>query len=562
MAQSAVVLENLIFKGDNGSVTIPRITVEGSSATKAELEALFDAKTVSTLAQRLTLFSARSITIPMIDFVQVLPDARPVTTYKDLVLRDVRNGVVGEAVTPMVTSIAKASAPNKGFPGFEMTMAGMTMKGVDLPLMLRFMFDKAQPGEALKVAMAEQIVGKTTYKIADVVNLTFNSVEARDFKLRPLQTPLIDVIARMEKLSKDKSKENEAFALSMMTDLLGGMSFGAMELKGMKGEVAQPGKPPITFSMDRLGGAGGADLPGRFTMQGFKLLNGKDTVNIGDISLEGINLGGMMATLQRMASGGPVADIDPTIFIPRIDLIRLAGIDLDVPDTRDPKDRIKAKLGLFETRMSNHVGAIPANIGIALERLQLDIPPNTKEKGLQDILAMGYKVIDLSARYDQSWDQASNVMKLNELSLRSAGMFAARVTAELVNVPKEIFTLDKAVAAVAALGVSAKAVDLTLTNDSLFEKLIAKQAKDTRRKAEDIRAEYAAGATLMIPMLLGDHPGAKALGAALGKFVAEPRNLRVSLKSSGGGIGATDFLAVSNPMDILKKVDITAAANE
>jgi hypothetical protein len=62
--------------------------------------------------------------------------------------------------------------------------------------------------------------------------------------------------------------------------------------------------------------------------------------------------------------------------------------------------------------------------------------------------------------------------------------------------------------------------------------------------------------------MLGDHPGAKALGAALGKFVAEPRNLKISLKAQGGGIGATDFLAVRNPMDILKKVDISAAANE
>jgi hypothetical protein len=564
LAQSAVTLDNLSFKGDSGSVSIPRITVEGSTASKTELEVLFDARSFATLAQRLSQFSARSITIPMIEIIQALPDARSVTTYKDLVLRDVRNGLVAEATAPLTTASARPATASKGFPGFEMTMAGMTMKGVDLPLMLRFFFDKAQPGESLKVAMAEQTIGKTTYKVANTASFTFNEISARDFKLRPLKTPLNEIMAKAGELQKDKSKEGETFALSMMTDILGSMSFGNMEMKGMAGEAAQPGKPPVKFSLDRLGGAGGADLPGRFTLQGFKLLNGKDGVNIADITLEGISLSGMMAAFEKMAASGALdgKDVDPAAFIPKIDLIRMAGIDIDVPDTKDPKERIRAKLGLFETKLGNHVGAIPANIAIALERLQLDIPPNTKEKGLQDILAMGYKAIDLTARYTQTWDEASKVIKVNELSLGSAGMFAAKLTAELANVPKEIFTLDKAVAAVAALGVSAKAIDLNLTNDSLFEKLIAKQAKDTRRKPEDVRAEFAAGATLMVPMMLGDHPGAKALGAALGKFVAEPRNLKISLKAQGGGIGATDFLAVRNPMDILKKVDISAAANE
>lgn len=563
-AQSATVLENLSFKGDFGSVAIPRISIEGSTASKADIEALFDGKALNTLAQRLSQISARSISIPMIEIIQVLPEATSVTIYKDLILRDVRNGVVGEAVAPLVTAVAKPKAQAKAFPGFDMSMAGMTMKGIDLPLMFRFAFDKAQPGEALKVAMAEQTVGKTTYKIADVATVTFSEISLKDFKLKPLTTPLMDIVAQSEKLKNDKSKDGEKFALSMLTDILGAVSFGNMELKGMAGEAAQPGKPPVKFSLDRISGAGGADVPGRFTMQGFKVLNGKDTVNFGEITIEGVSLGAMMGALQTMAASAvpDMAKIDPATFIPKVDLIRMAGIDIDVPDTKDPKERIRARLGLFETRMGNHVGTIPANVAMTFDRLQMDIPANTKEKGLQDILAMGYKALDISARYDQSWDQAAKVMKVNELSLRSAGMFATKLTAEIANVPKEIFTLDKAIAAVAALGVSAKSVNLSVTNDSLFEKLIAKQARETRRKPEDVRAELAAGATLAVPMMMGDHPAAKVLGTALGKFVAEPKNLKINLTAKGAGLGATDFLAVANPMDLLKKVDITASVNE
>jgi hypothetical protein len=563
-AQSAVVLENLSFKGEFGSVSIPKITVEGSTASKAEIEALFDAKTVNTLGQRLSSFSARSVTIPAIELTQLLPNATSITTYKDLVMRDIRNGVIAETFTPLMTGTAKPKVPNKDFPVTDITMAGMTMKGLDLPLLFRFMYDKAQPGETLKMATAEQTIGKTTYKIGDAGSFSINEISLKDFKAKPMSIPFMEFISRAEAMGKEKSKENDRLALTMMTDFFNSMSFGNMELKGMVGEAMQPGKPPIKFSLDRISGAGGVDVAGRFTMQGLKVLNGKDTVNFGEVSVDGVSMASMIGALQKIAASADptMADVDPTAFIPKIDLIRMSGIDIDVPDTKDPKERIRAKLGLFETKMANHVGAIPANIAMVFEKLQMDIPPNTKEKGLQDILAMGYKSLDLSARYNQTWDQATKVMKLNELSVRSIGMFATKLTAEIANVPKEIFTPDKAIAAVAALGVSAKTVNLTVTNESLFEKLIAKQARETKRKPEDVRAEIAAGATLVVPMMLGDHPAAKTLGSVLGKFVAEPKNLKINVTAKGAGIGATDFLAVANPMDILKKVDITASAND
>jgi hypothetical protein len=248
-------------------------------------------------------------------------------------------------------------------------------------------------------------------------------------------------------------------------------------------------------------------------------------------------------------------------MIPKIGLIRFGGIDIDAPDGKNAGQRIKARLGLFETKMSNHVGVIPSSVTMALERFQMDIPTNTKESGLQDILALGYRTLDVSARYDQTWNADSKTLKLNEFSIASAGMFAAKATAEIGNVARDVFSTDKAVAAVAALGVSAKAVDVNIVNSGLFQRLIEKQAKDSRRKVEDVRTELAAGAAMMMPMFMGDHPAARLLGQVVGKFVADPKNIKVSMTSKDG-LGATDFMAAGNPMDVLKKVDIKASANE
>jgi hypothetical protein len=71
-AQQSVTLENLSFKGELASFRIPRIVVEGSNASRTDIEALFDAKTLSGLSGRLSKLSARSVSIPTVEITQTI----------------------------------------------------------------------------------------------------------------------------------------------------------------------------------------------------------------------------------------------------------------------------------------------------------------------------------------------------------------------------------------------------------------------------------------------------------------------------------------------------------
>jgi len=564
MAQAPITIEKLNFKGKTVTVAIPRITVEGSSLPKAEIEALFDPQATASLASRLAQLTAQSVTIPVLEVTDMLPEGTSTTTYRNTVLRNVANGVVAETVIDQVEAKFRAKPGQKDVPGFELTMAKSVMKEMDLQLWARFAFDKAQPGESLKLALAEQTIERTTFKVANVVTVNIGEISGKDFRLRPLQIPLMEMVAKAEQQSAKKGAEADPRAsMGMAADMLGAMSFGDMRMKGLSGEAKPPGKPMMRFSMDQMAMAGGGDVPGRFQMQGLKVGNGADTFNMGEVAIEGVSFGAMLGAMQTLAAA-PDASAEPDFaaMIPKIETVRMSGLDINVPDAKDPKQRVRAKLGLFETKMGNHVGTIPANVAVTLDRFQMDIPQGTKEKGLEDILAMGYKSLDVSARYEQTWNEAAKTLSIKDVSLRSTGMAAASASAEISNVPREIFTLDKAISSVAALGAAARSMQINITNESLFEKLIAKQASEARRKVEDVRAELAAGVTLMVPMLLGDHPAARPIGAALGRFVAEPKTLKIDIKAQGEGIGATDFLAVANPMEILKKLDITAVANQ
>ncbi len=562
LAQASVTVENISFKGDAGGVTIPRIVVEGSSASQAEIQALFDPKLTATLGARLAQLSARSVTIPSIEVTQIMPQGNGFTTYRNLVLRDIRAGVAAESTVDQISTSVKGKPDAKDAPDFDVTTSGVVMKGIDLGLFARFVFDKAQPGETLKVALAEQKVGQTRYKIGNVATVTVAEITSTDLRLKPLMTPLSEIRSLTEGQARSGQAPDPQAAIGMAVDLLGSMSFGEIRMKGLTGDATPPGKPPVRFGLDQMvmASSGGQS---RFQMQGLKAGSGADRFDMAEAAVEGLDLSATLAALQGAA--GPangMATLDPAAMIPKISAVRFAGLDIDVPDMKNVGQRVRAKLGLFETKMANHVGPIPADVAVTIDRLQMDIPADTKEKGLQDILAMGYKALDLSAKYDQAWNEAAKTLTIKELSLKGGGMASVSAKAEIGNVPREIFTLDKAVASVAALGAAARSLQISVINDSLFEKLIAKTARDSRRKAEDVRAELAAGATMMVPMLLGDHPAARPIGAALGKFVAEPKNLRIEVKAKGEGLGATDFLAVSNPMDLLKKVDITATANQ
>ncbi len=564
-AQQAVVLENLSYSWDKASVRIPRVTVEGTTSSKADIEAVFGAKTFAALGEAIKKVSARSISIPTIELTQDMPDGKAVTTYRDTVLRDIRNGAIGEWVTPVTTSRGSVKTGVGQASEFTMDMANMVLKGVDAPLMFRFIYDKAAPDEKLANMAAEQTIGRLAYKIGDQMSFSVNSAVLRDFKAKPLSTPFMETMTNAQPRAGARSREAERSSLIAMVEMMTSMSIGHMEMSGMVGEAKSPTqKQPVKFSIDKVSGAGGGDINGRFSLQGLKVEADGGVVNFGEFTVDGVDLSSMWTAVRNAAQKPDFdpSDLNAGDLIPRISLVRFGGIDINVPDPKAAGQMIKARLGLLETKMSNHVGPIPADIAVNLDKLQMDIPQNTSDSGLKQILDLGYRALDISARYDQAWSEAARTLTLRDFRVASTGMFAAQAKAEISGATRELFNTDRAIAAVAALGLSARNLDFALTNSGLFQKLIEKQAKDTRRKVEDVRAEFAAGATLMVPMFMGDHPAARVIGQALGKFVADPKNIRLVATAQGGGIGAADFMAAPNPMDVLKKVDIKATANE
>ncbi len=64
--------------------------------------------------------------------------------------------------------------------------------------------------------------------------------------------------------------------------------------------------------------------------------------------------------------------------------------------------------------------------------------------------------------------------------------------------------------------------DLTVENSGLFERFLAAQAKELSLKPDELRKEYVTASVLGVPVILGNGPAAKNIGAAMGQFVMNP----------------------------------------
>ena len=152
-------------------------------------------------------------------------------------------------------------------------------------------------------------------------------------------------------------------------------------------------------------------------------------------------------------------------------------------------------------------------------------------------------------------------MALRQWSGGVTGMGAIALKGTFGNVTKDLFSADQNLTTAALLGTVIKDADLKIENTGIFEKALAVQAKEQKKPADQLRKELIAAASVMLPAMLDNAPAAKTLGNALAKFAAQPKTLHITAKAPAG-LGLSDMANISNPAEILKKMDVTATADE
>ena len=171
--------------------------------------------------------------------------------------------------------------------------------------------------------------------------------------------------------------------------------------------------------------------------------------------------------------------------MPGLGTLKVTGVDMN-STAGDGSEQARVKSPINELLFAGGypVNGIPSTLKIELRNFAVALPSKSDADGLKELIALGYTNVDMSFLLTGGWSEQTNDLMIRELSLRGVEMADLSLTGTIGNVSKDIFDPDQAVASVALMASRIKALDVTINNKGLYERFLAKTAKEEEDDAE------------------------------------------------------------------------------
>jgi hypothetical protein len=577
-------LDNVRFDFGAMVITAPKLLIKGSTLEREAFAALLDTKSGETAIARIDRLNAAEITAPELVFVHSFGQQKQVTTYRDIRFSEIRDGKIARGDSS--GGVLAGESPSTG--KMTGTLKRMGFEGFDIRQTARVITERAQPGVHEPVRPLVRRIEQDGYSVdmGPAGRFSLGKMVGRDFGARVGAEPMGEVLNRVMAMSEEvnaaagqtdptktdpaKRAAEKRLGLSMLA-LYDQIDNGSGELRDIVINVVAPkpdGKPgakadPVDMKIARI--AYGEDTPAKsgFALEGLQFTGGGAKGLIDSISYSGFSFATMIKALQEDLVK-PETDgdtLDWRKYIPTIGTIRLAGLSVDAPPMLPGGQPIKIGLGTFELKAGEQLNGIPTSLALTIDKLVAPITEGAGNPAARDMIAMGIRSLDLSAKLDLAWEAARSELAIRQVSFGGEGLARLNLSGTLGNVTKDLFSSDVALAQVAALGATARGLNAKLENFGLIEKLIANEARKAGRKPEEMRQQFAMIASLGLASILGPSDAAKVLTAAVARFAARPGTLSVEASAkSASGLGLADVIAITDPTEILDKINLKADA--
>jgi len=530
---------------------IKRIDVTGTALSTADLAALLDQKSPQSVSERCAGLTAGAIMIP-----EILAEATLGAVTQKIVYRDIRFADIVQGKSAQASAAGASFTANDAKAGTIQGAYGpMSATNIDLVLATRMFAEPRRDPAETKKPLYDRFTIEALKLSAPKMRLDFSIgiLTAHDVKGRALATPIGAIRAPSEPTA----------AAGIWRDMVGALDVGGAEAKNITLAVTPADGDHVEISLGRAYLNGFSDtLLGDLGMDHLSVASGNGKIEAASVLVHDLDF---KATRDALDTAGAASAVDARAALPAIGQFVMAGLAVDIPDsskTGNSADGARDifQVGRLELNGSDPQDGIPTRFGALLDHLTFMLPPSP-DSTFKPLLDMGYNNLDLSSRLAAHWNETAQELKIEDLSLSGAQMGSLEVSGVFTNVSKDLFSRDPASAQAAALSALWTQVELKVANHGIFEKAIAVAAKNEGMTADDLKQRYVTIAAAVVPAMLDNAPGAKAIGAALAKFIASPKSLRITARSTEG-IGASDLMLLNDPGTLLKRLDIEAAANE
>ncbi len=561
-AEKLVVTDVLV--GQNVfSITIPTIEVVDGNMGEADIRELFKGGDLKSIAEKISAWSAASITIPEMRVNQKVKDAdgKDVTVdlvYRNFSITNLKNGLAASSKIEGGDLTTTGAEPVKG------TFGAFSTGRFDFAALLGFYVGGGDGKGELKTVYENVGFEGLSISGPNGFKCDFGKFAAAEFKARPMRMSLAEFMTMAEGMGAEPNPTQMQSLVGFYSDILTGIESSPSTFDGLTCKFADASGKPVDFSVGKIemGGFGKGRYPGIAINNLDITVQGDGFVKAAKIDFKGMDFSGPLKAVEAAGS-----QLSPQWFetnyrkiMPAFDGFAFAGLDIDVPDESNPGERVKAKVGDFDLTLQNHQLGIPADVSVVANNVQADLPANTTDANILRMREMGYTSIDIGFALKAKWDEAAGTIVVDEVSTSGTDMGTFSITALLGNATKDLFAEDPGTQQGAAMGLSIKELSVSAENGGLVDKLIEISAKEQGQDAAAFRTQISGMAGGMIPMVLGGTAQATEVAEAVTAFLNGGKSITVSAEANDpAGLGMMDFMAAQeNPASLAEKVTLSA----
>ncbi len=544
-----VQIEQLTIGSAGTTIVLKGLEIEGSSLSAEALRRLGTSGDFKAVADAVGKLSATAVRAASIETVDRVGKDRSTMVLEGVRLTDIRNGRAAAGIM----NGGRFTEETDGRSVMSGTFGTVRVREADIAFGLALQAPGADSAE-LRPVYASVEVTAVEMKPEDGGRVLMDRMVASDILARPLAkgwTATLEGFAAAEDFDSLKPADR-AVLVRDLEKLYASIAIGRLEALGIRVtdgtedaligrmlfEGAATGRGPV-FALDNVSHASGAE---RVSIE---------TIRFSDWSMEPL-LKGLVA-----AYGDPAKTVEPSLssLMPAFGALRIRNVS--VRGMGSPLSAPAEMRGL-EIRVDNPAGGIPKGMRLAFEGVTAPLDPADAETA--DLRALGYSKIDVSGAIELAM-RGTDELEIREVSFKGVDMADVTLSGVLGNAGAVMNASSAEAAALSAVAMTIKRLDLTVENRGLAEKLAAKEGGG-RKTPQQVRNETKALAALTLPPILGTSPGARALTAATLQFIGDPKRLTVSARAKNtAGIGAAEAAMIAAPADAFALVEVEARAD-
>lgn len=536
-----VKIDQARFKQGDTTTTYFNLKVTDSSLTEAEWRDALGATEYTKTSEILTKLNAARLTIDKIEIETRASDTRNTTIVHEINFASITNGRANAGATGRGEMLLV-----KGREREVTSFDRITLRDAALALPQR-------PADgSLPIALGQAVIDNIRNDSGKNSAFAVRTVRVENIRGSALDDAVITVLGLVGDRDFDELSPLEKSAAAKAL----GEVYNAFEIERIVAEDIAIRDGQERTTMTRMTVEGG--IKPSLILTGLKVQIGPETTRLGELRFDDFSLEptikGLLAVL-----GDPNTKNEPPLaeLLPRLGTIALS--DMSVKGSQVGAYGGETALKSFKLQFNNPMGGVPTGMRISFDGLAAALNPNDPSSA--ELIALGYRRIDASGAIEMDVDKARDLISFREISLSMKDVGTLHITGSIGKIGELIEATDSTAATLAAMGVTLKTLGIGIANEGLFERVIAKNAKESGKSPDQVKREIASLAALGLPGLLGSSPQAKLITDASTRFLAKPERLAFAFKSkSTEGVGLGDIFNIEKPDDFFALTDVTIQA--